>query len=140
MSIEQVSNESIQDSTFSLPPVQEATPALQEKQTATQTPRASKETMRKAKADLVHQKNLQGVLALPPWAQTAAEKKAIENDPRLKELLGDEAIKSIEKTDSGYTVFTENHKIDVAVKYLPMDYCGPAKFELEFGEKTPLSS
>ena len=139
MSIEQISGESVNDSTLSLPSVSEVTEVLQEEKAAASSPRASKETMRKVKAGLVYQENLRGVTAVPPWIQIAREKQRIKTDSKLKELIGETENIKIKKTTEGYTVFTENHRVDVTIKYLPIDYCGPAEFKLEFGDVLPLN-
>lgn len=124
MPIEEISTESV-DSNYFLP-LEEPT---KEESVPSSYPEAS---------DSVRAELLQMVMALPPWIQTEIEKSAILKDPRLKELLGDESVVDIVKAEGGYQVLTENHSLDVHVKYLPMDYCGPAEFELEFGAVSPL--
>lgn len=130
MSIESVSGESVNDSTISLTPVNEATEALKDENTHNPTPRMSRDTMRKFSAE--QPPNFVGLL--PPWAQTKVEKEAIQKDPRLKDFIGEEKIIEIIKTEKGYVVITEKHQLDVAVNYIPRGYPGPAKFELEFGK------
>ena len=77
--------------------------------------------------------------ALPPKVQEAKEKAAIQNDRRLVELLGDEAIVEIRKVEGGYLVVTASSELRVDVHYLPPEghICGPAKFELFFHQKVP---
>jgi hypothetical protein len=74
--------------------------------------------------------------ALPPAVQRTRELVAILSDERLYEALGNaEPIESIEKTEDGYLIRTENYTLQVNVKYVLQDRCcGPAKFELEFSE------
>lgn len=120
MSIEEVSAESINDFTFY--PFPEKTEDSPCKSYPTEV--SNKE---------VRDALLQSFLALPPWIQTAIEKDVILKDPRFKERLGDEAVVEIVKVPGGYTVFTAEHQLDVYVTYVPMDYCGPAEFTLEFG-------
>ena len=69
--------------------------------------------------------------ALPPAAQTAREKHAILQDPRLIKLLGDNEEISIEKgSNNTYKVSTPTKEITVTIQYLPSKLIGPAKFEL----------
>ena len=93
--------------------------------------------MRKAEAELIFQENLRSIRVLPPWVQEDIEKKAIKNDPRLVELIGIEEVIDIVKTEDGYIVITGTQRVEIKVKYLPIDYCGPAMFELEFGDVQP---
>ena len=91
--------------------------------------------MRKAQAEVQNQPNIQNCKLLPPKWQIKREIEAIQNDPRLKEFLGNEAEKiiDIKKVDHGfYVVSTENLLLLVEVEYLPNDCCGPAKFQLNF--------
>lgn len=124
MPIEEISTESVGSNYFS--PLEEPT---KDDRVKSSYPEAS---------DSVRAGLLQMVMSLPPWIQTEIEKNAIIKDPRLKELLGDESVIDIIKAEGGYQVLTENHSLDVHVKYLPMDYCGLAEFELEFGAISPL--
>ncbi len=83
----------------------------------------------------------QPVSALPPWVQEAKEKKAIMDDPRLVEALGNAVVKDIRKVDGGYLVVTDDCEMRVDVKYLPPEshICGPAKFELVFHPPIPFA-
>jgi len=128
MSIESVSGESVNDSIISLSSVNEPSESLKEENTHNPTPRMSRDTMRKFRAE--QPPNLVGLL--PPWAQTKVEKEAIQKDPRLNDFIGEEKIIDIIKTENGYAVITEKHRLEVEVKYTPRGYPGPAKFELEF--------
>jgi len=83
-------------------------------------------TQRKALAE--------AVTVLPPDAQEAKEKAAIQNDADLKKRLHGEEITSIEKVEGGYRVYTENYQVMVHVHYLPQSMPGPAHFALSFGQ------
>ncbi|MBM3184205.1 MAG: hypothetical protein FJZ64_02755 [Chlamydiae bacterium] len=72
------------------------------------------------------------VRLLPPWYQEQQERAAIINDPRLRELIGNEHVLEIQNIEGGYLVLAEHATVQVKVHYLPSDCCGPAKFELEF--------
>lgn len=81
-----------------------------------------------------------GLTALPPWAQKQREELAIRGSETIAEMLGREEILSIEETENGYRVLTENFQLEIAVRYLPPEQpglCGPARFELEPGSPTP---
>lgn len=74
--------------------------------------------------------------ALPPLYEDIAEIKAILEDQRLGQLLeSGESIKEIKKSDQGYIIKTNHHKLYVKVIYKPNKMPGPAQFEIEF--KTP---
>lgn len=81
-----------------------------------------------------YQRRVNQPQALPPKVQEAKEREAIKKDSRLKELLGDAAIKEIRKVEGGYLVITESSEMKVDVHYLPPEghICGPAQFELFF--------
>jgi hypothetical protein len=74
--------------------------------------------------------------ALHPKYQTAREIRAILDDERLYEKLGNEIIQSIRKTEDGYVVATRLFEIQVDVTYLPPLVPGvigaPQRFELAF--------
>lgn len=71
--------------------------------------------------------------ALPPFAQSSKEVKAILADPRLYQTLGGaHVISEIQRVEGGYVVFTAANKVLVKVNYLPSQMPGPARFELEF--------
>jgi hypothetical protein len=74
--------------------------------------------------------------ALHPKYQTAREIRAILDDGRLYEKLGNEVIQSIQKTESGYVIVTRLFEIQVDVIKLPPLVPGiigaPQRFELEF--------
>lgn len=74
------------------------------------------------------------ILALPPEHQRARELERMQQDPRLVEKLGNQAILAIEKTETGYLIHTELCTLAVDVNYLPNGCCGPAQFELFFHE------
>lgn len=70
--------------------------------------------------------------ALPPEHQTAREKEAILNDPRLDELLGYQKVVEIRKVENGYIVLTDQgNEIPVRVIYIHAGI-GPLQFELDF--------
>ena len=73
---------------------------------------------------------------LPPKYQTAREIRAILNDCRLFEKLGNEVIQSIRKTEDGYVIVTRSSEIQVDVNVLPPSTPGiigePTRFDLVF--------
>lgn len=78
---------------------------------------------------------------LPPWAAEQREREAIQNDPRLKALIGENMPYTLEKTDGGYLVVTALNNLPVfkvEVKYLPPENCGPGRFELIFPDYIPV--
>lgn len=88
----------------------------------------------------VYAKNISShVQVLPPWHQEDRERQAIidaiANNPSLKEKFGLD-IQHFTKTDNGYLLETRLYTMEVTVRYLPHEggFCGPAKFELIFGE------
>ena len=74
--------------------------------------------------------------ALPPKYQTAREIRAILDDCRLFEKLGNEVIHGIRKMDGGYVIATRSFEIQVVVIYLQPSIPGkigePARFTLDF--------
>lgn len=77
---------------------------------------------------------------LPPGVQRVRELSAIFTDPRLHELFrNNEILLSVEKTQEGYLIKTENFSLPVKVSYLPNSkgFAGPAKFKLDFEEPIP---
>ena len=74
------------------------------------------------------------LMALPSPIQEEREKEEIRRDPRIKELLGDERFIVSEKTDNGFWVITDRCQLRVDIRYLPQNYCGPARFELVIHE------
>lgn len=73
--------------------------------------------------------------ALPPLYQTAAEIKSMMADEQLgQKLQSGEAIMTIQKTDAGYEIVTNQHRLQVEVNYEPAKQPGPAKFKLQFGD------
>jgi hypothetical protein len=76
--------------------------------------------------------------ALPPKVQQEKEINAIQNDPRLIQLIGSREVLEIHRMDSdgcrSYQVVGEGFTLQVDVYYLPPErpICGPAKFELFF--------
>jgi len=75
--------------------------------------------------------------ALPPWVQIEREKEAIQNDPRLSQFLGNQAILEIRQVEGGYLIITDLCEMRVDVHYLAPVNIGPAQFELVFHEPTP---
>jgi hypothetical protein len=76
-----------------------------------------------------------GLKALPPAVQSSREIIAILSDERLYQLLGNsEQIERIVKTEDGYKINTEHYTLQVHVRYVPNECCGPAKFVLEFDD------
>ncbi len=77
--------------------------------------------------------------ALPPAIQRMRELKSILADPFLYDRLGaSELIESLEKTDNGYIIHTQNYSVSVEVVYLHEGRkIGPAEFRLEFSEPVP---
>lgn len=75
------------------------------------------------------------ITALPPQYQTQREIEAIMKDPRFLEKIGNNQY-TIKKTDTGYLVDTDCGTLSIEVRYLPYErgYCGPAQFELSFGD------
>ncbi|MBX7066059.1 MAG: hypothetical protein K1X28_02395 [Parachlamydiales bacterium] len=86
------------------------------------------------------QNKVEMVQVLPPWAQEEREIKAIKNDPRLVELLGNAAILDIRKIQGehgpSYILSTGIGELQVDVHYVQAEphICGPAHFELFFNE------
>jgi hypothetical protein len=77
--------------------------------------------------------------ALPPFAQSVKELKALVSDPRLQELLGSgEEIREIVKTDSGYAVMTRTRFLKVDVEVKSLGHPGPVPFELHFFQPVDL--
>jgi hypothetical protein len=78
------------------------------------------------------------VQALHPKYQTAREIRAILEDSRLFEKLGNEFVLEIRKTEGGYVIHTRSFEIQVDVNYLPPSIPGiigePARFELVFSD------
>jgi hypothetical protein len=78
--------------------------------------------------------------ALPPFAQSVKELKALLSDERLEELLGSsEGIREIMKTDSGYAVVTYSRFLKVDVEYKSLGHPGPVPFEFHFFEPIDLT-
>lgn len=81
----------------------------------------------------------QSVFALlPPYYQSTKEIIAIlENPEVVKKVASPYPIKSITKTDSGYSIAIEDCQLEVKVVYLPPEkgFVGPAKFEIKPEEK-----
>ncbi len=78
--------------------------------------------------------------ALPPGAQRSRELFTMITDLRLLQIVQDaEMIETIEKTATGYKIYTDKFSLEVTVKYLPHppNYAGPILFELEFGTPNP---
>lgn len=76
---------------------------------------------------------------LPPLYQGSTELKAILGDEQLGQKLGaGDVITKIEKTDQGYTITTNKHKMEVFVVYEPAKQPGPAHYKIHFGEALPL--
>ena len=77
-----------------------------------------------------------GIQALPPKYQIAREIRAILDDCRLYEKLGNEVIQGIRKTEGGYVIATRSFEFQVDVNYLSPSTPGiigePARFELVF--------
>lgn len=71
--------------------------------------------------------------ALPPLWQSVNEIKTILDDPRFgTELESGELILKIKKTDEGWLIVTNRHRLYVKVIEQPQTRPGPAKFTLEF--------
>lgn len=74
-----------------------------------------------------------GSAALPPLHQSIKELKAILDDPELsKELTSGEVIEAIERTESGYEVYTNRSSLQVDVHYQSQATPGPIPFDLQF--------
>lgn len=69
---------------------------------------------------------------LPPWAEESRLKDGILKDENVKAALGGEEVLSITKDEDNksYIVKSENHQIEVKIKYFPMDLIGPLPFEV----------
>ncbi len=75
---------------------------------------------------------------LAPLNQGAVEIKAILSNEQFQTAFGaSEVIQQILKTDSGYSLFSEQHRVDVDVQYTPTDRPGPAKYNLVFHAPVP---
>ena len=76
---------------------------------------------------------------LPPLYQGIKEMTAILQDPQLGQLLhSGEVIMSIQKTDSGYTVVTNQHQLPIKVNYRQERRIGPQQFTLSFDAPTAI--
>ena len=72
---------------------------------------------------------------LPPLYQGSTEIKAILGDEQLGQKLGaGDVITKIEKTDQGYVITTNKHRLPVYVNYEPAKMPGPAQYKIHFGE------
>lgn len=72
---------------------------------------------------------------LPPLYHTSNEIKAILVNPEFgQKLHSGEMIESIQRNEDGYLVTTNQHTMQVHVKYLPSERPGPAQFDLQFDE------
>jgi hypothetical protein len=70
---------------------------------------------------------------LPPLAQSIREIEAIVSDPKFYSCLGSpEIIESIERTESGYLILTQNYSMEVLIHFAATKKIGPAQFSLEF--------
>jgi hypothetical protein len=74
------------------------------------------------------------VALLPPYYQTAKEITTILNDPHVAEkITSGRMIRSIIKTETGYTIQAGSCNLEIQIKYspLPNGMVGPAVFEIE---------
>ncbi len=79
--------------------------------------------------------------ALPPFAQSTKELKAILSDPQMQDQMGSaEFIEKIIKTDEGYIIITQHYLMHVDVHYQEAARPGPVPFELEFHKPIDLKS
>ncbi len=79
--------------------------------------------------------------ALPPYAQTAREIKAIlENDEVVRQLGNGAPISSVTREDNNYAVVTSRCALTVAVVYIvrPDAPPSPAEFRLNVGRASCL--
>ncbi len=76
---------------------------------------------------------------LPPAIQRNREIQAILADPFIYSRLGaSEMVESIQKTENGYLITTQNFTVSVEVVYVREGRkIGPAEFRLEFSEPVP---
>lgn len=76
--------------------------------------------------------------ALPPFAQSTREIRALLADPKLYELLGSaEAIHQITRTETGYFLMTGKYVLSVDVEYgSTHGIAGPIPFTFTF--QTPI--
>ena len=76
---------------------------------------------------------------LPPLYQGSNELKAILENQQLGQKLGSgDVIMKIEKTDQGYEITTNKHRLPITVTYEKMDRPGPAQYVIRFGDAIPL--
>jgi hypothetical protein len=77
---------------------------------------------------------------LPPLYQGSTEIKAILADPQLgQKLSSGDVITKIEKTDRGYLIVTNKHRLEVTVDYEPAERPGPAQYVIRFGKAETLT-
>jgi hypothetical protein len=79
-----------------------------------------------------------GFASIPDYSQMGIEIQSILSAKELKECLGDETVRSIEKVASGYLVDTGHSKVLVDVLYLPEGERAGKPFKLRFHEKLSL--
>lgn len=75
--------------------------------------------------------------ALPPYAQSAKEIKAILDNEEVARQLSPGQINSVTRTEVGYLVTAGDCAITVQVTYVipPLpDFAGPAQLELHVGQ------
>jgi hypothetical protein len=72
--------------------------------------------------------------ALPPAAQVLREWQALLKHPEFAALLSSgETVQKISRTESGFLIETENHIVDVEIRYKGAGgLLGPAQFDLIF--------
>lgn len=76
---------------------------------------------------------------LPPLYESINEYKALLNDSNLThKLVSGELISSITRTEDGFEIITNKHRLNVKVIFDPQKMPGPAKFHLEFANPTPI--
>jgi len=78
---------------------------------------------------------------LAPLNQGAVEIKAILSNEKFQTSFGaSEVVQTIQKTESGYSLYSKEHQVDVDVTYKPIHRPGPADFELRFHDPIPFTN
>lgn len=71
--------------------------------------------------------------ALPPFYQSTKELIAILENKQLEEKLSSgESIESVTRNEKGYLFVTNQHNLQVDVRYTPNVQPGPVQFDLYF--------
>jgi hypothetical protein len=79
--------------------------------------------------------------ALPPLYQSANEIKAILASEEFgQKLQSGELILTIQRSENGYEVLTNHHRLQVDILNVPSNKPGPIQFKLKFHDPIPVQS